>query len=282
VTPARTVLLTAAAMAAFASNSLLCRAALAGGAMDAVSFTAIRLLSGALFLAALVRGRVRPGSWVAAAALGAYAFPFSTAYLRLSTGTGALILFGTVQASLIGWGLLRGERPPARTWFGLALAVGGLAGLTLPGLRAPDPAGAALMGVAGLSWAVYTVRGKGVADPLAATAGNFLRSIAFAALAAAAVPAFGSGFRADARSAGLAAASGALTSGLGYVLWYAALRGLSNVQSAVVQLAVAPLAAMGGVLFLGESISSRLLLCGAAILSGIALAVLTGSYTRSR
>ncbi len=189
-----TALLTAGAMAAFASNSLLCRAALAEGSIDAVSFTSIRLLSGALMLLALVRGKGGGGGWVAAAALAAYAFAFSIAYLRLSAGTGALILFGTVQATLILWGLARGERPRVPEWLGLAMALGGLVVLTLPGLTAPDPMGAALMAASGIAWGVYTARGKGAADPLAANAGNFARSVTFAAIAAVATTASGERF----------------------------------------------------------------------------------------
>ncbi len=260
-------------MAAFASNSLLCRAALAGRSIDAVSFTSIRLVSGALVLLALARGRTAGGGWIAAGALAGYAFGFSLAYLRLSAGTGALILFGTVQATLLLWGLARGERPTAPAWLGLLLALGGLVALTLPGLTAPDPLGAALMAGAGLSWGLYTVRGKGVADPLAATSGNFVLSVSFAALAAVVVPAAGGRFHLSLPGAGLAAVSGALTSGLGYVLWYAALRGLSGLQAAVVQISVAPMAALGGVAFLGERLTPRLLACGAAVLGGIALAV---------
>jgi drug/metabolite transporter (DMT)-like permease len=261
-------------MTAFASNSLLCRAALYDRSIDAVSFTAIRLLSGALLLLALVRGRSLDGGWVAAGALAAYAFAFSIAYLRLSAGTGALILFGTVQATLIAWGLVRGERPPPLAWLGLAMALGGLVVLTLPGLTAPDPLGAALMAAAGLAWGVYTARGKGVPDPLAATAGNFLLSVTFAAIAAGVAATAGERFHVTASGAGFAVASGAVTSGLGYVLWYAALRGLSGLQAAVVQISVAPLAALGGIAFLGERLTTRLLVCGAVVLGGIALAVL--------
>ena len=275
--PGSTALLTAGAMAAFASNSLLCRAALGPGSIDAVSFTAIRLVSGALVLLALVRGRAGGGGWIAAGALAGYAFAFSIAYLRLSAGTGALILFGTVQASLIAWGLVRGERPPVQAWLGLALAVGGLVALTLPGLTAPDPLGAVLMGSAGLSWAVYTVRGKGVANPLGATAGNFLLSVTFAALGAAVVPATGDRFHLTTQGVALAAVSGAVTSGLGYVLWYAALRGLTGLQAAVVQISVAPLAALGGIAFLGERLTPRLVVCGLVVLGGIALAVTSKS-----
>lgn len=279
--PGTTALLTAGAMAAFASNSLLCRAALANGSIDAVSFTSIRLLAGALVLVALVRGRWGGGGWIAAGALAAYAFAFSIAYLKLSAGTGALILFGTVQATMILWGLARGERPGVAEWLGLAMALGGLVALTLPGLTAPDPTGAALMAAAGLAWGVYTVRGKSAADPLAANAGNFARSVTFAAVAAVVTTASGERFHFTATGAGLAVASGAVTSGLGYVLWYAALRGLSGMQAAIVQISVAPLAALGGIVFLDERLTTRLVVCGAVVLGGIALAVVGRRRTAS-
>ncbi len=271
--PGSIVLLSAGAMTAFASNSLLCRAALADGSIDAVSFTSIRLATGAAALLLLARGRGDGGGWIAASALAAYAFAFSIAYLRLPAGAGALILFGTVQTTMIGSGVWRGERPRALEWAGLAVAFGGLVALTRPGATAPDPLGAALMAAAGAAWTVYTLRGRGVADPLRANAGNFARSIAFALLALAIATAAGGRFHASARGAVLAAASGALASGVGYALWYAALRGLTGTRAAIVQISVAPLAALGGVAFLGETLTLRLVVSGAVILGGIALAV---------
>lgn len=267
---------TAAAMVAFASNSLLCRAALGGAAIDAVGFTGLRLAAGAAVLVALARGRTRGGSWAAALALAAYASFFSVAYLRIPAGIGALALFGAVQITMLTVGLARGERPRGREWLGLALALAGLAGLARPGASAPDPLGVALMAAAGVAWGIYSLRGRGVADALGANAANFLRSVAFvpfaAALALGAAPA-APVFHATPRGVALALVSGGITSGLGYALWYVALRGLTATRAAIVQLSVPPLAALGGVTLLGEQVSIRLALCGAAILGGVALAV---------
>jgi drug/metabolite transporter (DMT)-like permease len=273
----RTAGLTLAAMVAFASNSLLCRAALGGGHADAISFTTLRLVSGALALGLLVRSRGSSavpsgGSWGSAAALFAYAIGFSLAYRHVSAGTGALLLFGAVQVTMLAAGLREGERPPPREWVGLALSLVGLVALTRPGLAQPDPSGAALMLTAGVAWGLYSLRGRGSADALGATASNFSRSVPFAigssgvalALAAPQVTVVG---------VGLALASGALASGLGYAIWYAALRGLTATQAAIVQLSVPPLAALGGVLLLGETLTPRLVVAGTAILGGIALAV---------
>ncbi len=271
----RSALLTSATLACFAANSLLCRAALAPGLADAASFTLVRLVAGALALALLARllpgsvGAIRGGSWASALALAGYALAFSFAYLRLDAGVGALVLFAAVQAGMIGSGLWRGDRPRPREWAGLGLALSGLAGLARPGRTAPDPLGLGLMALAGLAWAAYTLRGRSAPDPLAATADNFRRSVPFGLAALLLLRShhmapFG---------LGLAVASGALASGLGYTLWYAALRGLDRSQAAVVQLAVPVLAALGGILLLGEAPSLRLAVCGATILGGIAIAL---------
>jgi drug/metabolite transporter (DMT)-like permease len=259
-------------MLGFAANSLLCRAALAPRLVDPGVFTALRLASGAAVLAALVwaRGRSRPrgGSWGSAAALSGYAAAFSLAYVRIDAGVGALLLFLAVQASMLGWAVRRGERPTRRQWVGIALALGGLAVMTAPGARAPDPLGAALMLAAGVAWGVYSVRGRTATDPLATTADNFVRSVplgaAFALVAGGAAPA--------PAGVGLAVGSGALASGLGYALWYAALPALGMTRAAVVQLSVPVLAAAGAVLVLGEPLTGRLVVAGGAILSGVALA----------
>lgn len=271
----RTILLTALALVGFAANSLLCRLALADRAIDAASFTAIRLASGALVLVAIARPRaaLHAGSAASAAALFAYAAPFSFAYLRLGAGLGALVLFGAVQAAMIGWAVARGERPGALVWLGLALALAGLVGLAAPGATSPDPIGLVAMVVAGVSWAVYTLRGRGAAGaPLATTAANFARSVPLAG-ALIAVAALVGGLSASARGVALAVLSGAVASGLGYSLWYAALPHLSATRAAALQLLVPVLAAGGGVGLLGERVSPRLLLAGAAILGGVALAV---------
>ena len=266
-----TIALTALAMVAFAANSLLCRAALRDAHIDPATFSAIRVTAGALVLALAMRLRSRPAAtpdWRAAAMLFAYVAAFSFAYLTLPAGTGALILFGAVQLTMFAVGLVRGERFAPRGWAGLALAVAGFVVLVLPGVAAPPAAGSTLMAVAGVAWGAYSLRGRGVADPLAATASNFLRAMPLALL-------LGFAFvgRAHADLAGilLAIASGALTSGLGYVIWYAALRGLSALQAASVQLSVPVIAACAGTLWLGEAFTARLFVAVVAILGGIGL-----------
>ena len=269
----RTVLLTSITMVAFASNSLLCRLALQHAAIDAASFSSIRLVSGAVVLAVLARAGAGQAplarvDWAAATMLFVYVVFFSFAYLTLSAGTGALILFGAVQLTMLAAGLRAGERFEALGWAGFALAAGGLVYLVSPGVTAPTPLGAALMTVAGIAWGVYSLRGRGLDNPLAATAGNFLRAAPMAlALSMLLYD------RAHASPAGilLALASGALTSAIGYVIWYAALKGLSAIRAAAVQLSVPPIAAFGAVLFLAEPLTPRLAAASAAILGGIAL-----------
>lgn len=274
---ARTLALTAVAMLAFAANSLLCRLALQHAAIDPASFGSIRLGAGALMLGLVVQLRRRRGpaevpqraDWLAALMLFGYVALFSFAYLSLSAGTGALILFGAVQLTMLGAGLYAGgERFGALGWTGFVLAAGGLVYLVSPGLAAPPLRGAALMAGAGVAWGVYSLRGRGVADPLAATARNFTRAVPLALVLSLVCIA---GARADARGIALAVASGALTSGLGYVVWYAALARLTALRAATVQLSVPLLAAFGGVLFLSEAITPRLALAAVAILGGIAL-----------
>jgi drug/metabolite transporter (DMT)-like permease/GNAT superfamily N-acetyltransferase len=273
----RTTALTAVTMMAFAANSLLCRAALAGGHVDATSFTTLRLASGALVLGLLVRARgspppgARPG-WDSAAMLFVYALAFSLAYVRVPAGTGALLMFAAVQLTMIGAGLRAGERPRALEWAGLATAVAGLLVLTRPGLARPDPAGAGLMLGAGVAWGAYSLRGRRRANAVASNAVSFARAVPLA-LGASALSALLGATHLALPGVLLALGSGALASGLGYVLWYAALRGLSATRAAIVQLSVPPLAAAGGVLVLGESLSARLLIASVLILGGIALAV---------
>jgi len=276
--------LTAVAMLAFAANSLLCRLALQQGRIDPASFGAIRLLAGALVLAVVMRARRQPvsnaGDWRSAALLFAYVALFSFAYVSLPAGTGALILFGAVQLSMLGAGLLAGERFAPMGWLGLGLASAGLAVLLLPGAAAPSLLGAVLMAGAGVAWGGYSLRGRGAGDPLAATAASFIRAAPLGVLLSLAVwlaPA--AQVHADARGVALAIASGALTSGLGYVVWYAALRRLSALRAAVVQLSVPLIAAVGGVLLLGEAFSLRLGVAALAILGGIALVL--GSQART-
>jgi drug/metabolite transporter (DMT)-like permease len=273
-TAARTAVLTVLALMAFAANSVLCRLALRGGAIDAGSFTALRIAAGAAGLGLLtaLRGqRGSGGSWTEAWLLFLYATAFSFSYLRLSAGTGALVLFASVQITMIAAGHRLGERPRLPEWAGLVLAFGGLVGLVLPGWTAPSWAGLGLMGAAGVAWGGYSLRGRGRQEPLIATRGNFAR---------AAVPALGVGLfvfpssRWSGRGALLAVVSGALTSGLGYVLWYAALQGLTATRAAIVQLAVPVLVAIAGVLFLSEAITLRLAVSSLLILTGIGLAIL--------
>ena len=271
-------LLTALAMIAFAGNSLLCRVALVHTGIDAATFTSIRLLAGALVLWLIVsvqRGRAdAAGSWTSAFALFAYAACFSFAYVSLSAATGALLLFGAVQTTMIGFGLWKGERLRGQQLAGLMLAAGGLLGLLLPGLSAPPPAAAALMLGAGVAWGVYSLRAKGAADPTRITAGNFARAVPFALALSAAMFIRQSGGATDAMGIGLAIASGALASGVGYAVWYTALRGLNATTAATVQLSVPVIAAFGGIAFLGEAITLRLLVTSVAILGGIALITL--------
>jgi drug/metabolite transporter (DMT)-like permease len=270
-------LATLIAMLAFAGNSLLCRVALRDTAIDAGSFTSVRILSGALALWVIVSLRRQPvpqggvGNWLSALALFTYAAAFSFAYVGLAAGTGALLLFGAVQATMIGVGLWRGERFSALQMLGLALACLGLIGLLSPGLSAPPANSAALMLASGVAWGIYSLRGKGAGDPTLVTAGNFLR---------ASVPALGLALlgsthaRWDTAGLAYAVASGALTSGMGYAIWYVAVRGLRATTAATVQLSVPAIAAAGGALFLGEAVSMRLLLASVAILGGIALVIL--------
>lgn len=269
---ARTLLLTALAMLAFAGNSLLCRLALRDTAIDAASFTGVRILAGALTLWLLLRLGSGPGraggSWAGAVALFVYAAGFSFAYLQLDAGVGALLLFGAVQLGMLLYGLSRGERLGPWASLGLLLALAGLVALLLPGANAPAPGSAALMLLAGLAWAVYSLLGRGSADPLAATAGNFLRAVPLALLLGLLLLAQS---EPDPQGLAYALLSGALTSGLGYAVWYSALRGLGALQAATVQLSVPILAALAGALLLGEALTLRLSLAGLAVLGGIAL-----------
>lgn len=269
----RIAALTLAALTAFAANSILCRAALGGGAIDAASFSTIRLLSGAAALMLLLQigGRAPGGSWSSAGYLFLYAVPFSFAYNSLATGTGALILFGAVQATMLIAAVLGGERPGALQWTGLATALGGLVYLVLPGVSAPEPVGSALMALAGVGWGVYSLRGRGASDPLAETAGNFVRTLPM--VAAVSAVAFAD-LHVTTPGALLAASSGALASGVGYAVWYAALGGLSATIAATVQLSVPVLAAAGGVVFMAETVTARLMLASLLILGGVALALL--------
>ena len=270
----RAFVLTTITMFAFAANSVLCRLALARDAIDPGSFTLVRIASGVAMLWALValtrRDRSIGGSWRGAFALFAYAAAFSFAYISLPAGVGALLLFGAVQATMIITGLARGERLVSLQWLGLALALAGLAALVAPGVAAPPAAGAALMLAAGIAWGAYSLLGRGASDAFAATAGNFLRATPFAILLAAATA---RGVHATAAGLVYAVLSGAVASGLGYTLWYAALRGLTAAQAASVQLSVPVITAIGGALALGETITARLGASSVAVLGGVALVI---------
>lgn len=269
-------------MLAFAANSLLTRGALGHNLIDAPSFTIIRLVSGALMLAVLnTWSRSQPrglpavtgtkaGTWSSGASLAGYAVAFTLAYTRIGAGIGALLLFGAVQVTMIGTGVVRGERPLGRDWLGLLLAMAGLAWLTVPGATAPDPRGAALMILAGACWGMYSLAGRGSRDPLAATTGNFWRAAFLGALAL--------GFLVNRDTwtwpgFWLAIASGAVASGLGYTIWYAVLPSLGSWRAALVQLTVPIIAAAGATIFLSESVTTRLLIAAALVIAGVSLSL---------
>lgn len=281
----RLVLWVVIAMTAFAANSLLCRMALTGTAIDPASFTSVRMASGALMLwlivlwerrgaaahaaASSARLAVHEGNWISAAALFAYAIAFSYAYQHIATATGALLLFGSVQASMIFYGLLRGERLKPLQTLGLLLALAGLVALMLPKLEAPPLGSALLMCTAGAAWGVYSLRGKKAAGPPTwVTAGNFWRAVpmalavSFFAREAAVV---------DGRGFALALLSGAVASGMGYALWYRVVPHLPATSAATVQLSVPVIAAAGGALLLGEALTLPVVLSSVAILGGIGL-----------
>jgi drug/metabolite transporter (DMT)-like permease len=277
----RITLLTVLAMIAFAGNSILCRIALEHTRIDAASFTSIRLISGAAVLWAITlflrSDRTGRGNWVSALALFTYAAGFSFAYLSLTAATGALLLFSAVQATMIGHGLWAGERLHQQQLVGLALAFAGLVGLLLPGLSAPPLVGSVLMLLAGVAWGIYSVRGKGAGDPTRVTAGNFLRASLFTALLSGL---FHANYTPDLVGVGYAIASGALTSGGGYALWYSVVPALKATTAATVQLSVPVLAALGGILLLGESLTTRFMLASWAILGGIALVILSQPHRK--
>ncbi len=273
----RAILLTSFALTAFAFNSILCRMALGPGEADAAGFSAVRLLSGAAMLAALLAANGKPrsltsdGNWLSGFFLFAYVICFSFAYLGLTTGTGALLLFGSVQFTMVAAALYRGERPGRMEWAGLMIAIAGLVYLVFPGLAAPPPANSMLMIAAGIAWGLYTLRGKGSKDPLADTAGNFIRAVPMALIAA--VP-FYSQINLSARGVMLAVLSGAIASGIGYAVWYAALKHHTATRAAALQLSVPVIAAAGGIVFLAETASLRLALATALILGGIGIVIL--------
>jgi len=277
----RPAVYTTFALIAFAFNSILCRMALRGGEADAAGFTLVRLVSGALTLIVIsyffgkeknFKGR---GNWLSAFFLFAYAICFSFAYLGLTAGTGALILFGAVQLTMITFAIIRGERPNALEWIGLSAAVAGLVYLVLPGLSAPPLASSALMAAAGASWGFYTLQGKGSSSPLADTTGNFTFAVPMVLIAA--LPFVGS-LHLSSSGLVLAVLSGAVASGIGYTAWYFALKHHTATRAAVLQLSVPVIAALAGILFLAETATARLAVAAALILGGIVLTI----YGRQR
>lgn len=276
------------AMLAFAANSVLARLALGSGTLGAFGYTGIRLASGAVTLAVIVYLRNPKhrdqafglkGSWRGAAALFVYALAFSIAYLMIGAGTGALILFASVQLSMLTWAFIRGDRPGLAEWLGIGIAFGFLLALIAPGLSAPPLAGAALMIISGLSWAIYTLIGRGSTLPLADTAGNFIRCVPAAIIL---IGLGGSAPLSDMTGLAYAIASGALASGLGYAIWYAALPHLSRSSAAFVQLTVPAIAALGGSVFIGEALSWRLVISSAGILGGVAVALYGAERRKSK
>lgn len=277
---------TALAMLAFAGNSLLARLALGSDAIDAAGFTALRLISGAAVLGLIVGWRSRGGRALSAApsaltprlegsavqtlALFAYALFFSLAYLRLGAAVGALILFASVQATMIATGLARGERPTGAESAALALAFGAFVWWLAPGLTRPDPLGLAMMVGSGVAWGIYSLAGRKARDPVAATAGNFIYAVPLA-LPLLAVSMIGG--EATVRGVTAALASGMVTSALGYILWYRALAGLTALAAAIVQLSVPVIAAVGAVLFLAEPLTTRFVIAGSLVILGIGLAL---------
>jgi drug/metabolite transporter (DMT)-like permease len=283
---AQVFILTLAAMIAFASNSLLCRAALKQTSIDAASFTFIRVFSGAvvLWLVVNLRRMVRTtqsvgvgGNWISALALLIYAASFSFAYVAVAAGTGALLLFGAVQATMILWGLHKGERLRVIQILGLIIAMTGLVVLLFPGLSAPPLFGSILMLGAGVAWGIYSLRGKREKNPVTETTGNFVRAVPFAAAVSII---FLRLLNVDLAGVGYAIISGAITSGLGYVIWYSVLPSLKAASAATVQLSVPVLAATGGILLLGEPLTLRYLLASIAVLGGIALVILEKNRAR--
>lgn len=278
---ARLIALTSVAMIAFAANSVLARLALLPEGADPLAYTGIRLASGAVALAIIVavvrRGMTVSGSWSASGALFAYALAFSLAYVMLGAGTGALILFASVQIGVIGWAIVKGDRPTALQWLGIGIAFAGLAYLVSPGLVAPSPIGALLMFGAGLCWAAYTLIGRGSSSPLADTTGNFIRCLPLA-IALIVLGTWWHGL--DWRSAAYASVSGVVASGIGYAIWYAVLPALNRTRAAIVQLTVPAIAGLGGVILIHESLSVRLIVASLAILGGVALALIVGERHR--
>jgi len=275
------MIFTCVALFAFAGNSVLCRLALGDAVIDAPSFTAIRLLSGIVVLVTLLtvttdkKKPVTKGSWLAAIFLFVYAITFSFAYISLDTGVGALILFGTVQLTMILASVALGSKLHLTEWLGVSIAFSGFVYLIIPNLTTPSFSGFILMVISGIAWGGYTLKGRGSINPISDTAYNFIRTIPFVivllilCLRNAHISSFG---------ITLAILSGAIASGIGYAVWYIALRNLSIIQAAVVQLLVPIIAAIGGILFINEIISLRLVFSSIMVLGGILLVIIGSHY----
>lgn len=277
----KTLILTILALIAFAANSVLCRLALGENAIDAASFTVIRLFSGALVLLAILNIRNHKtsfpskGSWFSSCMLFLYAITFSFAYITLDTGTGALILFGSVQITMILLSVISGNRLHITEWLGVSVAFAGFVYLILPGISAPSLTGFMLMAIAGIAWGIYTLKGKGSKNPLSDTTYNFLRTTPVV-IVLLIITIHNAHYSSDGIL--LAILSGSIASGIGYTVWYLALGGLTATQAAVVQLSVPVIAAFGGVIFISEAITLRLTLSALLILGGILLVVLGRNY----
>jgi drug/metabolite transporter (DMT)-like permease len=281
----KTILFTGLALIAFAANSVLCRLALGESAIDASTFTIVRLLAGAIVLTVIMSiSKIKSnsntnsstkGSWPASIALFIYGLTFSFAYVTLDTATGALILFGSVQIAMILMSIFSGNRLHISEWFGMAIAFTGFVYLILPGVTTPSVIGFLLMTVSGIAWGIYTLKGRGSKNPIMDTAFNFLRTMPFVIILAIVTFKY-----AHYSSEGilLAVLSGSIASGIGYMIWYSALSGLSVTQAAVLQLLVPVIAAVGGIIFVSESISFRLTVSSAMILGGILMVVLGRYY----
>ncbi len=270
-----TIFLTALSLIAFAANSLLCRLALGDGSIDPASFTTLRLVSGMLVLLPVSKmmhehhsANQKRNAWKSGLALFAYAGAFSLGYVTITASMGTLILVGAVQVTMLGWALIRGEKLNPLRWVGSIVSMGGLVYLVLPGVSAPDPAGAILMLISGTAWGVYSIRGRGAPAPISMTAGNFLWAAPIALLLSLL---FRSSAHLETNGILVAICSGSITSALGYIIWYRALRHLSTSAASIVQLLIPILTAFGGILFLNETISMRLILASSLILGGVAM-----------
>lgn len=283
-TALRLFLITTLVMIAFAANSVLGRLGLIGTDIGAGSFALIRVISGAavLLLICTLQSKRVTGTWAGGIALLAYAAFFSYAYIALSAGMGAIILFALVQLTMLGWGLFQGERLSTLQWAGFVVAIAALVWLVSPSIEAPSLVASAAMAIAGLGWGAYSLLGRGVSDPTAATAGNFLRASALGLPILALAISFAPEPLPPTDGILIAVVSGAVTSGLGYVIWYSVVKQLSASRAGIAQLSVPAIAAIGGVLFLSEPITLRFALSTLAILGGVGLAVLTAAPGSSK